>query len=349
MGSEETTQSHRVWFRCGTAAVLACLLLLAPQFFLGTVRGKADFFEPKEHYYKAKGVGLQVKWDVPQTTVEEGRDLVATLIIGNEKYPVLNPTEVVKPDLKKLPEFANRFIVTDVPDPPRKLTDKVVRFSYKLRPRNRTVDQIPALKFAYFSLAAGPGTNPFRTPQAESVAIAVTDPPKPIEPVPVPMVEADHLFHVATGPEVLNAPFVPCRWAWLAAGLFGPLAAGAWFLAWRRIFPDAARMAHLRRSRAARRATDAIRKAGRAPDPPAVIAAAVLGYLRTRFPLPESAVTPSEIAAALLESQVPPERAAEIEEVFRACDHARFAPPGDSGVSLAADAEAAITRLEALA
>jgi len=108
-------------------------------------------------------------------------------------------------------------------------------------------------------------------------------------------------------------------------------------------------MAHLRRSRAARRATDAIRKSGRAPDPPAVIAAAVLSYLRTRFPLPESAVTPAEIAAALLESRVPAEMAEEVAEVFRDCDRARFAPPGDSGAGLAADAEAAITRLEALA
>ena len=109
------------------------------------------------------------------------------------------------------------------------------------------------------------------------------------------MTEADRLFHVATGPEVLNAPFVPCRWAWLAAALFGPLSAGVWFLVWRRIFPDASRLAHLRRSRAARRATDAIRRANRTSDPPATIANAVLAYLRTRFPLPESAVTPSEI------------------------------------------------------
>jgi len=348
VGSEETTQSHRVRFRWGTAAVLACLLHLAPQFSLRTACGKAEPFE-KENYYKAKGIGLQVKWDVPQTTVEEGHDFVATLIIGSQKYPVLNPTEVVRPDLKKLPAFANRFIVTDVPDPPSKATDKVVRFSYKLRPRNRTVDQLPTLEFAYFNPAAGPGTNPFRKTQAESISIAIVDPPKPEVKQPVPMVEADRLFHVATGSEVLSAPFVPCRWAWLAAGCFGPLAAMAWFLVWRRIYPDTARMAHLRRSRAARRATDTIRKSGRTPDPPAVIAAAVLGYLRTRFPLPESAVTPSEIALELLDAKVPANIAEATADVFRECDRARFAPLGDSGASLAADAEAAINRLEALA
>jgi hypothetical protein len=348
VASEETAQSYRGRSRWGAAAMLACLLLLAPQSLLRTARGKAEPFE-KENYYKAKGIGLQVKWDVPNTTIEEGHDLVVTLIIGSQKYPVLNPTEVVKPDLKKLPAFANRFIVTDVPDPPRKISDKEVRFVYKLRPRNRTVDQIPALEFDYFNPAAGPGTRQFRNTRAESISIAIVDLPKPEVKQPVPMTEADRLFHVATGREVLSGPFVPCRWAWLAAGCFGPLVAVAWFLVWRRIYPDAARMAHLRRSRAARRATDAIRRAGRTSDPPAVIAAAVLGYLRTRFPLPESAVTPSEIAAALLEAKVPAEMAEELADIFRECDRARFAPPGDSGASLAADADAAITRLETLA
>jgi hypothetical protein len=329
--------------------VLAGLLLVVPPFCLGTAIGKAEPFEPTEHYYKAKGIGLHVRWDVPQTTVEEGHDLIATLVIGSQKYPVLNPTEVVRPDLKKLPEFADRFTITDVKEPSRKVSDKELRFTYKLRPRNRNVDQIPTFKFAFFNPAAAPGPRQFPTTRAESISITVTDPPKPVAPVPVPMVEADRLFRVATGPEVLTAPFVPGRWAWVVAGLLGPLVCVAWFFAWRRIYPDAARMAHLRRSRAARRALDAIRKSGRTPDPPATIAAAVLGYMRMRWPLPESAVTPSEITAALVEAKVPSDMAEEIAEVFRECDCARFAPPGDSGASLAADAEAAITRLEALA
>ena len=87
-------------------------------------------------------------------------------------------------------------------------------------------------------------------------------------------------------------PFVPAGWAWLVAALAGPVAALGWFLVWRRVFPDAARLARLRRSRAARRAADAIRRAARTPDPAATIAGALLGYLRTRFPLPEGAATP---------------------------------------------------------
>jgi hypothetical protein len=270
--------------------------------------------------------------------------LTATLVIGSARYPVLNPTEVVKPDLSKLPAFANAFSVTDVNDPP-KADAKVVRFTYKLKPRNRSVSEVPALTFRYFNPNAAQN-KAFPTTLADAVAITVTEPPpKP----PVPMTEADRLFAVATGPDVLSAPFVPCTWTWLAAALFGPLSAGAWFVVWRRIYPDAARLAHLRRSRAARRATDAIRRAGRTPDPPATIAAALLGYLRTRFPLPESAVTPSEIGAALVEVKVPHEIAEQTADVFRACDRARFAPLHDDAEALSATARAAVAQLEALA
>lgn len=325
--------------RFPTFLVISCLLcplLTAHRPLLA----QPKFFEPTEHYYKAQGRGIRAEWEVSRKTVVEGRDLTATLVITG----ATNPTEIEKPDLKKLKAFDN-FTVANLSDPPRKAGDKVVRFAYKLAPRNRTVDQVPALKFHYFNKAAAEGRQ-FPATYADSVPLIVAERPPPDA---IPMVEADHLFHVASGPEVLSGPFVPCWWAWGAAALFGPLAAVGWFLAWRRVFPNAHRLAQLRRSRAARRALEAIRKSGRTPDPPATIASAVLAYLRTRFPLPESAVTPPEIAAALLEVKVPAEVAEFVADVFRGCDRARFAPPNDSGVSLAADAEAAITRLEELA
>lgn len=343
MRSEEKTDVSRVYRSWSRATALACAVLLTP---LLTVTA-AEPYEGDD-YYKAKSFGFGedgVRWEVPVRTVEEGRELTVTLAIGSDRYPVLNPTEVIKPNLSKLPAFANAFIITDVRDPPVTPDAKGLRFTYKLKPRNRSVSQIPELVFQYFNPRAAPTKSQFRPALAAPVPITVTEAPKPI---PKPMWEADRLFAVTTGPEVLDAPFVPSQWAWVAVATSGPLAAGAWFFAWRRIFPDAARMAHLRRSRAARRALDSIRRAHRAPDPPATVAAAVLGYLRTRFPLPDSAVTPTEIGAALVEANVPEEMAEQIADVFRACDRARFAP-GDSGSALATEAEAAVTRLEALA
>lgn len=316
-----------------TRAALCALLLAAPA-------RAGEPHEPTADYYGAKG-RCSVRWDVPQSAVEENRELAVALVVTG----ATNPTEVKKPDLKTLPAFTN-FIVTDAPDAPRAPADKVIRFNYALRPRNRSVERLPAVKFHYLNPAAAPGPKRFPSTYAESVPIRVTEPP----PKPrVAMTEADHLFGVASGPGVLSGPFVPCRWAWGAAALFGPLVAVAWFLVWRRIFPDAQRLARIRRSRAARRAVDAIRTSGRTPDPPATVATALLAYLRARFPLPESAVTPSEVAAALVEARVPAAVAEQTADVFRGCDRARFAPPNDSGLSLAADAVAAVARLEELA
>ncbi|MBM3981247.1 MAG: protein BatD, partial [Planctomycetes bacterium] len=194
------------------------------------------FFEPKEHYYGAKSYGFGengVRWELAKTSVEAGGELTVTLVIGGAQYPVLNPTEITKPDLSKLPAFADPFAVGDAPDPPRKAGDKQVRFAYALRPRNRAVAQVPALEFYYFNPRAPANKSQFRHTQAEAVSITVTDPPAPRA---VPLMEPDRLFVVATGADALRAPFVPCRWAWAAAGAFGPLAAGAWLLVWRRAY-----------------------------------------------------------------------------------------------------------------
>ena len=103
----------------------------------------------------------------------------------------------------------------------------------------------------------------------------------------------------------------------------------------------------MRRTRAARRATDAIRRSSRAPDPAGAIAAAVLGYLRARFPLSPAAATPIEIGAALTELGLHSSESDAVADFFRACDAARFAPPGEVCTSLEIAADALVTRLEA--
>src|SRR5205823_8856880 len=125
-------------------------------------------------------------------------------------------------------------------------------------------------------------------------------------------------------PRVLgHQPFEPCYGMWAALLAGGPLVAGLWFVVWRRLYPDAARLARMRRSRAARRATDAIRRAGRTPDPAGTIATAVLGYLRSRFPLPPGAETPGEIGDGLRTAGLSDAEAARAIGFFRRCDEAR--------------------------
>ena len=348
-------------------AVLAVFFILHPSSFVLS----RENFEPAHHYYKAKGYNVRVRWEVSRTTVPEGGDFTATLVVTGLVPPVefvkyrngsplevaaatiaggVHPAEIVKPDLKALLPFASRFIFTDVPAPQPRADAKEVRFVYTLRPRNRAVAELPKFEFYYFNLRAAPGSDQFRRIEADAVPLTVTEAPRKAKPPPLPVDGSEFLFSTPTGPEVLGRePLVPAWWAWVLLTLAGPLVAVGWFVMWRRVFPDAVRLARRRRSRAARRATDAIRKAGHAADPPAAIARALLIYLRARFTLSEAAVTPVEIATALLERQVPVDAAEQTAAVFRACDRARFAPPEDRGVSLTADAEAVVARLEALA
>ncbi len=342
------TDTNQVRRRCEfarsfrRAALISVVFILHPSSFT-LANGPVRPGEPTVDYYKAEGRGISVRWEVEPKTVHVSSDLTVTLVVTGAQ----NPTEIVKPDLRKLKPF-DVFKITEVPDPPRNATAKEVRFGYKLAPRDTSVTEVPALKFHYYNQFAAEGKR-FPSTRTDAVEIIVTEPPKAERSI-VPIEAPEFLFHPATGPDVIGrGPFVPCQWAWLAAVCFGPLVCFGWFLVWRRVFPDAAQLARMRRSRAARRATDAIRKANRMPDPPAAVANAVLGYLRTRFPIPEAAVTPSEIAAALKERNVPDEIAEETGDVFRACDRARFAPACDNGLSLVASAKAAVARLEALA
>ncbi len=299
---------------------------------------------PEENFYHAQGSSVKVAWQVSPTTVTEGGELTATLVITG----ATNPKRIVRPDLKKLAEFQSRFIITDTADPKPDPGAKEVRFSYQLQPQRRSVNQVPALLFYFYNPSAAVGKKQFPSTTAASVPITVTEAPKAAPP-PIPLHEPDYLFAIATGPSVLERPTsFTGVWPWLAVGLGGPVLALAWFVAWRRVYPNTMRLASKRRSRAARRAIDIVRRANRANDPPAVIAAAVLDYLRMRYPLPPGAATPGEIAAALRNLNVPDDECALAGELFRSCDAARFAPAGDREASLAADAEAVVARLEAL-
>jgi hypothetical protein len=162
----------------------------------------------------------------------------------------------------------------------------------------------------------------------------------------IPLNAPDHLFEVATGPLILGEPFNPGAWAWVVLLLAGPLVAVSWFVVWRRVYPDAARLARLRRTRAVRRVNDAICRAGRTADPPAAIEVAILGYLRTRFPLPPGAETPPEVREALVSAGLPVPAADDVEAFLRRCDEARFAPTRDAATSLGPDTAALVARLE---
>jgi hypothetical protein len=302
---------------------------------------------------KVRGRGVTFTWELDRTEVPEDGALTATLVVAGEVLQ--DPNGIPRPDLGKLPAFKERFRqIENVPGPTVQPDAKRVTFAYRLRPRAVGESGLPAMSFEYYNLASANPEHPQKDPGHQTarfkglrfhvVPAAKITPPPPVVRLDAP----ESAFEAVTGPQVFRRePFAPDAWTWAAAFALAPVLAIAWFAVWRRLYPDAARLARLGRRRAARRAADAIRRAGHTPDPAGAVAAAVLGYLQSRFPLPPGADTPAGIGDGLRTAGLSDADADDVVRFFRHCDEARFAAHGDGHPALAADADALLARLEA--
>jgi hypothetical protein len=312
---------------------------------LGTAVAQAPLFEPTEHFYKMRGAKVAAKWSVDRTELPEDGTLTATLTFEG----VANPAEAVRPDLAKVRDEQGRYPYRDrfqIEDVPSAGNGRQPEFVWKLRPRSTQVNRLPTFEFWYDSgVKAG---NPYRKGRAAGIDLVVTPAVKPPPPV-VPILEPDELFKLRPVEMPVYQPKPPGPEAWLFPFVLGAVVAGTWFWVWRRIYPDGARLAKLRRSRALRQASDAIRRAGHSDDPAGTVAAALIGYLRSRYHLPAGSETPGEVANAVEKAGVSAENATLIAAFLQKCDAARFAPASDNPLSLAAEAQLVLARLEALA
>jgi len=306
--------------------LLAATLVL--QFTTSQVRAQPAFFEPPAGYYKARGSRVTAKWTVDRTTLREDESLTATLTIDG----ATNSAEIVRPELTKIRAFADRFQIENVPG-------QSPIFVYNLRPRNAEVNRLPSLDFFYDSgVKVG---DPFKNARARWIDLAVT-PAEKVTPPATPLLAPERLFQLETGSHVLDRePFAAGWGSWLGLLLVGILVAAGWYATWRRLYPDGARLAKLRRNRTMRRATDALRRAETAE----AVAAAAIGYVRSRCPLAAGCETPHDVGEALRNAGISGSDAAEA--FLRRCDAARFAPSSDTALSLAEEARGLLAKLEA--
>jgi tetratricopeptide (TPR) repeat protein len=136
-------------------------------------------------------------------------------------------------------------------------------------------------------------------------------------------------------------------WTWQAVPLAAWLAALAWDRRRRRLSGDARYARFTRAGREARRRLGAAREALRAGDLVRfydTLAAAVSDYLSAKLDLPPGAVTADTAGDRLRRRGLPPALAQDLQDVFAACERARFAP-GEDG---RADGEATLARADAL-
>jgi hypothetical protein len=294
------------------------VLTLAPTAWGQSVRDVPPIDRQADDFYHAVSAGgpVTTTWAAAPPTAPLGGDITLTLTVRG----AANPAELVRPDLRKRPEFADRFQVTDGPPA------APGSFAYRLRPRAVGETAVPPLRYRYYQPRYPEGKR-MQTTFARSLPITVTPPAAPASP-PVPLDAPDEFF---APPAAGWSP--PPAVVWMPVAL-APVAAVGWFLVWRTWFPDAARRAVLRRDRAARTALARLAAARRSADPAAAAALAVRDFLAARYGVPSSADTPAAVAAAW-----PHPATGDVVEFLRACDAARFAADRDTGLSLVTRAE----------
>jgi hypothetical protein len=292
---------------------------------------------------------VEVAVDPPEWRGEEPLTLTLTVIADDPGRVRLPPQRL---DLAQLDGFRGRFLVADPGEhtrEPRK--GKVWQFLYYLRPDPQAdppPHEVPSVPFAYYDPEI-PSARPrlrFQVIYTDPVPLASRPVVRPLDVVP--LVGPDFAFRTAPAAAVLarDADDGPPVWAVVLALLAPPLLGLAWFVAWRRLYPDAVHLAELRRRRAVRAALRALAVAARQPPVPqaAATAAAVVGFLSERFSVSACEPTPDEIAALLTRAGCAPELSETARDLFRACDAVRFghAAAGD----LIPRAEALILALE---
>jgi hypothetical protein len=231
-------------------------------------------------------------------------------------------------DLDQLPPFRQRFYV-EAPRPEDNSHPEKGRweFVYRLKPRGTEVTEVPSLPFAFYDPTVREPSRRFQTIYTDPIPLRV----KPHQVVDMTVRAPEGAFTLVTGPGLLRHQSLWRPPGFLGTGLLllaPPLGCTVWYLWWRRHYPDAARRAQQRRSRAARQALPLLEGARRLP--PVVraerVASVLAEYLRQRLDMTAAEPTPAESATLLSQRGCSQDLAQRAARLFKGCDAARFRP-----------------------
>lgn len=330
--------------RCGSArggkrlpAAVFLFLTLAKLLYTAPGSRAADDDLPvagrPANFNGAVGPYVEVATQAEPTVLPAETPLTITVRI-TALGPVRQPPR--RPNLTKLPLFAGQFFIEELPDKDRyEAEEQTWQFVYRLKPRTTQVKAIPSLPFDYFKPGLVPPSKGYQTLYAEEIPLTVTAPPAvqaaevqgPGQPSRAP----DMLYDITAGPAVLRSQDgwgLPSPFVLALLVLVPPAVCAGWYVAWRRLYPDSARLVWQRRSRAARQALRALRKLHRHPaGQQTPQAAAILAdYLRRRTDFSPAEPTPAEVTAHLVNAGASAPLAEKVALFFEVCDAARFAP-----------------------
>jgi hypothetical protein len=261
----------------------------------------------------------------------EATELLTFTVRITAAGPVVRPPG--RPRLEDFPDFRRQFYIEPDGAGDGRIDERTWEFSYRLRPRNEQVKEIPSFPFVFFVPGLLPPEKGYQTRRTEAVPLTVRPQtavaPSAVQGLPPPR-GPDSVYLLAQADEVLRWPAGSPGVGLIALLLATPpLLCLGWYLVWQRLYPSAAWLARRRRSQAGRsalRALQAIHQkeaAARAGQAVTVMAE----YLRQRFDLPGTAPTPADVAAHLGRVGVLDGLAGRAAEFFRACDGIRFTPP----------------------
>ena len=278
---------------------------------------------PAEHFYRAAGIGVQIEFAVekPQLTTADWFPLTLTI------SKVLNPEDVLIPDLAKIPDFHQRFEFKTIDHRARRSDGNRAIITYLARAKNAEVTEVPGLLFRYYNPRTETGdlNIDFPTTRSRSLPLEVRPierPPPPIEPLTIPPL----CESFSSGSSVLH-PQDPLK-GWLRLLplllLLPPVIAVGWVILWRAIFPDQARLARKKQSRAAKQALRELAGiSALKPEGTTQVVNLLLRYLHERFALPSWRVFPKELSE-WLPDRISPEHLADLEAILHELDARRF-------------------------
>lgn len=308
---------------CATGKRMFLLFVLLSSFASAQDEPDANdapaIFQNREHFYNAISTGnLTVTWSATPKEIAADGELSLTLTVANAQ----NPQRIRRPNLRSIPAFVERFReIVDVPD---EMPNTVANFRYRLRPRRSGEIEIPGLRFDYFHPNTPEGRE-ISTKYAIAISVMVREAVIPVSPaVPRPAAPDRFLVWPSGISERTSFSSGPSALAWLAAIAAIAILTVGWVRLWRVRNPDGVRLANLRRNRAARLALDGLARAGRAPEPAALVAKHLRDFLADRHDFHNLGTVPMDIERELRTAKVPEAKIANAVKLFRACDEARF-------------------------
>ncbi|MCX7702346.1 MAG: hypothetical protein N2039_15840 [Gemmataceae bacterium] len=177
---------------------------------------------PRDHFIGAVGHRIEVRMRVDRTDLRVEEPL--TLWVGIRG--AWNPSQVSRPDLRRIPDFESNFCIDDL-DLPRG-NGSVREFGFRLRPRSASVREIPPILIRYWDpvLRFFPATAPH-----ESIALNVQS-SATMKPTESPQHEPEFLLQPCDVDD-LERDQSPRRLevVGMCLALFGPLSVGLVWLA----------------------------------------------------------------------------------------------------------------------